>query len=41
MKTLSLNEQQLQQMKTHRCFIAALDQSGRSTPCALRLYGIK
>ena len=28
-------------MKTHRGFIAALDQSGGSTPSALRLYGIK
>ena len=41
MKTLGFNEQQLQQMKTHRGFIAALDQSGGSTPGALRLYGIK
>jgi fructose-bisphosphate aldolase class I len=41
MKTLGVNEQQLQQMKTHRGFIAALDQSGGSTPSALRLYGIK
>src|SRR5690349_5105009 len=41
MKTLTLNEQQLQQMKTHPGFIAALDQSGGSTPGALRLYGIK
>ena len=41
MKTLGLNEQQLQKMKTHRGFIAALDQSGGSTPSALRLYGIK
>jgi fructose-bisphosphate aldolase class I len=41
MKTLSINEQQEQQMKTHRGFIAALDQSGGSTPGALRLYGIK
>jgi fructose-bisphosphate aldolase, class I len=41
MKTLSLNEQQQQQMKTQRGFIAALDQSGGSTPGALRLYGIK
>src|ERR671915_2320315 len=41
MKTLSVNEQQQQQMKTHRGFIAALDQSGGSTPNALRLYGIK
>ena len=41
MKTLSVNEQQQQQMKTQRGFIAALDQSGGSTPGALRLYGIK
>jgi fructose-bisphosphate aldolase, class I len=36
-----LNTQQLQKMKTHPGFIAALDQSGGSTPNALRLYGIK
>src|SRR5919106_4167951 len=41
MKTLNVNEQQQQQMKTQRGFIAALDQSGGSTPSALRLYGIK
>ena len=41
MKSLGFNEQQLQQMKTQRGFIAALDQSGGSTPSALRLYGIK
>jgi fructose-bisphosphate aldolase class I len=41
MKTLNVNEQQQQQMTTHRGFIAALDQSGGSTPGALRLYGIK
>jgi fructose-bisphosphate aldolase class I len=41
MKSIGLNEQQLQQMKTHPGFIAALDQSGGSTPGALRLYGIK
>ena len=41
MKTLNVNEQQQQQMKTQRGFIAALDQSGGSTPGALRLYGIK
>ena len=41
MKTLGLNEQQLQKMKTYPGFIAALDQSGGSTPGALRLYGIK
>jgi fructose-bisphosphate aldolase, class I len=36
-----LNAQQLQKMKSHPGFIAALDQSGGSTPNALRLYGIK
>ena len=41
MKTLGFNEQQLEKMKTHPGFIAALDQSGGSTPGALRLYGIK
>jgi len=41
MKTLSVHEQQQQQMKTHPGFIAALDQSGGSTPNALRRYGIK
>src|SRR5437899_7591469 len=41
MKTLGLNEQQLQKMKTLPGFIAALDQSRGSTPSALRLYGIK
>ena len=41
MKTLGFIEQQQQKMKTHPGFIAALDQSGGSTPNALRLYGIK
>jgi fructose-bisphosphate aldolase, class I len=41
MKTLSAREQQQQQMRTRPGFIAALDQSGGSTPNALRLYGIK
>ena len=41
MKTLSAHEQQQQQMKTHPGFIAALDQSGGSTPKALQQYGIK
>src|SRR5467141_4995540 len=41
MTTLSLNAQQLQKMQTQPGFIAALDQSGGSTPNALRLYGIK
>src|SRR5262245_51172026 len=41
MKSLGLNEQQLQKMRSHPGFIAALDQSGGSTPKALALYGIK
>jgi len=36
-----LNEHQLQKMKTQPGFIAALDQSGGSTPNALRYYGIQ
>ncbi|MFY4727836.1 fructose bisphosphate aldolase [Nitrospira sp. BLG_2] len=40
MKTSNSHEQQ-QQMKTRPGFIAALDQSGGSTPNALSLYGIK
>ena len=34
-------DQQLQKMRSNPGFIAALDQSGGSTPGALRLYGIK
>src|SRR5688572_18665210 len=41
MNTLSSHEQQQQQMKTRPGFIAALDQSGGSTPKALAQYGIK
>jgi fructose-bisphosphate aldolase class I len=37
----SLKEQQLQKMRTAPGFIAALDQSGGSTPKALLSYGIK
>src|SRR5436190_23190256 len=40
MSTLS-KEQQLQKIKTQPGFIAALDQSGGSTPKALLDYGIK
>jgi len=36
-----MTPEQLQRMKTHPGFIAALDQSGGSTPNALRAYGIK
>jgi fructose-bisphosphate aldolase, class I len=35
------NVEQMQKMKTQPGFIAALDQSGGSTPHALALYGIK
>ena len=41
MKSIGLNEQQFEKMKSHAGFIAALDQSGGSTPKALALYGIK
>jgi fructose-bisphosphate aldolase class I len=41
MNALSLNEQQLQKMKAQPGFVAALDQSGGSTPKALAAYGIK
>lgn len=36
-----MNQQQLDQMKQGRGFIAALDQSGGSTPKALKAYGIE
>lgn len=35
-----MNQDQLQRMRDGKGFIAALDQSGGSTPKALRLYGI-
>ena len=38
MKSIAVNEEQLQKIKTGPGFIAALDQSGGSTPKALRLY---
>ncbi len=41
MTTLDINKEQLQKMKTHPGFVAALDQSGGSTPKALGSYGIK
>jgi fructose-bisphosphate aldolase, class I len=41
MKSIGLSEQQFQKMKSHPGFIAALDQSGGSTPKALAQYGIK
>jgi len=36
-----MNEQQLKKIKTEAGFIAALDQSGGSTPKALKIYGIE
>jgi fructose-bisphosphate aldolase, class I len=41
MKSIDLNKEQLEKMQKHPGFIAALDQSGGSTPKALALYGIK
>ena len=41
MKAAGFNQEQFEKMKTHPGFIAPLDQSGGSTPGALRLYGIK
>ncbi len=41
MNALGLNEQQLQKMRSQPGFVAALDQSGGSTPKALAAYGIK
>ena len=41
MTTTNPNKEQLQKMKSDPGFIAALDQSGGSTPHALSLYGIK
>jgi fructose-bisphosphate aldolase class I len=37
---MAVNPEQLQRMRTGKGFIAALDQSGGSTPKALKLYGI-
>ena len=41
MSAVGLNNQQLRKMKTQPGFVAALDQSGGSTPKALAAYGIK
>ncbi|BBX92513.1 class I fructose-bisphosphate aldolase [Mycolicibacterium boenickei] len=38
---LMVNQQQADKMTTGKGFIAALDQSGGSTPKALRLYGVE
>jgi len=37
---MAVNQEQLERMRTGKGFIAALDQSGGSTPKALKLYGI-
>jgi len=37
---MAMNTEQLQRMRSGKGFIAALDQSGGSTPKALKLYGI-
>ena len=36
-----MNQEQLEKVRTGRGFIAALDQSGGSTPKALKLYGVE
>ena len=36
-----MNQEQLTRVRSDEGFIAALDQSGGSTPKALRLYGIE
>ena len=36
-----MNDEQLQKVRTGKGFIAALDQSGGSTPKALKLYGVE
>src|SRR2546423_15557529 len=41
MKSIAVNEEQLQKIKTSPGFVTALDQSGGSTPKALGLYGIQ
>ncbi|HWY50282.1 MAG TPA: fructose bisphosphate aldolase [Chthoniobacterales bacterium] len=41
MKSIAVNEEQLQKIKNSPGFVAALDQSGGSTPKALRDYGIQ
>ncbi|HLW35647.1 MAG TPA: fructose bisphosphate aldolase [Chthoniobacterales bacterium] len=41
MKSIVVNEEQLRKIKTSPGFVAALDQSGGSTPKALRQYGIQ
>ena len=40
-KETFMNQQQFERMHTGKGFIAALDQSGGSTPKALKGYGIE
>ena len=40
MEKILINTEQLKRIRTDKGFIAALDQSGGSTPKALQLYGI-
>ena len=40
-KSIAVNAEKLQKIQTDPGFVAALDQSGGSTPKALRLYGIQ
>ena len=37
---MSISEDQLNKVRTQNGFIAALDQSGGSTPKALGMYGV-
>ena len=41
MKSIAVDAEQLQKIKTGPGFVAALDQSGGSTPKALRQYGVQ
>lgn len=41
MKSIAVNEEQLQKVKSSPGFVAALDQSGGSTPKALLQYGVQ
>ena len=41
MKRMAMNKDMLEKIKAGKGFIAALDQSGGSTPKALKLYGIE
>ena len=40
-RSCRMNQEQLAQMRNGKGFIAALDQSGGSTPKALLLYGVQ